>query len=90
MKIVGVSHPVPPKFAKRIYNKEKNVFIGKKCLCKASKGDKFILYESQDAKAYTGWADIKFIKKMKPNLIFSKYGQKLMINKDELKEYSKG
>jgi hypothetical protein len=90
MKLVGVSHPIPPDYAKRIYNEGKNVFTGKRCLCKVSKGNKFIVYESQGAKAYTGWADIKFIGRMKPNSISRKYGKKLMINKDEFKEYSKG
>lgn len=90
MNIVGVSHPIPTEYAERVYKGDKNVFVGKRCLCKVSKGDKFIVYESHGAKAYTGWADIKFIGKMKPNLISRKYGKKLMITSDELSEYSKG
>lgn len=90
MEIVGVSHPIPTEIAERIYNGEKTVFVGKRCLCKVSPGDKFIIYESQGAKAYTGWGNIKFIGRMKSNSISRKYGQKLMITNDELKEYSKG
>lgn len=90
MKIVGVSHPIPTEIAERIYNGEKNVFVGKRCLCKVSEGDKFIIYESHGAKAYTGWADIKFIGRMKTKLISKKYGKKLMITKDELEDYSSG
>lgn len=90
MKIVGVTHPIPTEYAERIYKGNKNVFIGKRCLCKVSPGDKFILYESQGARAYTGWANIKFIGRMNPNSISRKYSQKLMITSDELKEYSKG
>ena len=90
MKIVGVSHPVPLEYAERIYQKGKNVFVGKRCLCKVSKGDKFIIYESHGAKAYTGWADIKFIDKIKTNSVIKKYEDKLMITSDELKEYSNG
>lgn len=89
MEIVGVSHPVPTEIAERIYKGDKNVFVGKRCLCRVSEGDKFIIYESHGAKAYTGWGDIKFIGRMKPSSISRKYGKNLMINSDELTEYSK-
>lgn len=90
MKIAGVSHPIPSEFAERIYKEDKNVFLGKRCLCKATKGDKFLIYESHGAKAYTGWADIKYIGKIKTNSVIRKYGKKLMLNSKEFKEYSKG
>lgn len=90
MKKLGVTHPIPTKFAKRIYNENKNVFIGKKFLMKASVGDKFLIYESQGAKAFTGWADIKFIGKVETSQIWGKFGKKLMVNFEEFKEYSKG
>lgn len=89
-KIKGVSHPIPTEYAERIYNEGKTVFVGKKCLCKVSSGDKFIIYESQGAKAYTGWANIKSIGKQKTNIIFQNYGNDLMITKEEFQEYSKG
>lgn len=90
MKIVAVSHPIPTEYAKRIYNENKTVFVGRSYLGKVSAGDKFIIYESYGAKAYTGWADIKSIGKQKTNSIMRKYGKKLMINKKELTEYAKG
>lgn len=90
MKIVGVSHPVPPEYAKRIYSGDKTVFVGKRCLCKVSKGDKFIIYESHEAKAYTGWANIKFIGKIKTSSVMKQYGKKLMISNEEFQDYSKG
>lgn len=90
MEIVGVSHPIPTEFAKRVYQENKSVFVGKSYLSKVSKGDKFIVYESHGARAYTGWATIKFIGKMKTNSILRKYGQKLIITPDEFKDYSKG
>ena len=89
MKIVGVSHPIPSEYAERIYNENKTVFVGKRCLCKVSKGDKFIIYESHDTRAYTGWADIKYIGRIKTKLVVRQYGNKLMITKEEFKEYSK-
>lgn len=90
MKIIGVSHPLPTEFAERIYNDGKTVFVGKSYLGKVSPGDKFIIYESAGAKAYTGWADIKSIGKQKTNSISRKYGNKLIITRKELQEYSKG
>lgn len=90
MKIVGVSHPIPTKYAKRIYNEGKTVFISKSYLGKVSPGDKFIIYESQGAKAYTGWADIKSIGKQKTNSIMRMYGKELMVTNEEFKEYSRG
>ena len=90
MKIKGVSHPIPTIFAERIYNYGKTVFVSKSYLGKVSPGDKFIIYESHGAKAYTGWADIKSIGKQKTNSITRKYGSKLMVTKDEFQEYAKG
>ncbi|TMS40743.1 MAG: DUF365 domain-containing protein [Methanobacterium sp.] len=89
MKIVGISHPIPTEFAKRIYKGDKTVFVGKSYLGKVSEGDKFIIYESHGARAYTGWADIKFIGKLKTSSISRRYGKKLLLNSDEFREYSK-
>jgi hypothetical protein len=90
MNILAVSHPIPTKYAERIYNERKNVFVGKSYLGKASVGDKFIIYESHGARAYTGWADIKSIGKQKTSIIARKYGKNLIITKDELQEYANG
>ena len=87
--IKGVSHPIPTEYAERIYNNEKTVFVSKSHLGKVEKGDKFIIYESHGAKAYTGWADIVSIQKMKPAAITRKYKNQLMITAEELKEYAK-
>ncbi len=64
--------------------------MSKSHLGKVSPGDKFIIYESHGAKAYTGWADIKSIGKHKTSSIWKKYGKKLMVSKDEFEEYAKG
>jgi hypothetical protein len=90
MKIKAVSHPIPTEFAKRIYDKNKTVYVGKSHLSKVSKGDKFVLYESYGAKAFTGWADIKFIGKMKPLKAFERYKDQLMLTEKEFKEYTQG
>ena len=89
MEIKGVTHPIPTEYAERIYNDEKTVFISKRQLGKVSKGDKFIIYESHGAKAYTGWADILSIQKMKPTAITGKYKNQLMVTAEELKDYAK-
>ncbi len=89
MEIKGVSHPIPTEYAERIYKNGKTVFVGKSHLGKVEKGDKFIIYESHGAKAYTGWADIVSIQKMKPAAITRNYKDQLMITAEELKEYAK-
>lgn len=86
---MAVSHPIPTEYAKRIYNENKTVFVGKSYLGKVSQGDKFIIYESHGAKAYTGWADIKSINKLETSLILKKYQDSLMITPKEFKTYSK-
>jgi hypothetical protein len=88
-KIKGVTHPIPTEYAERIYNEGKTVFVSKRTLGKVLKGDKFIIYESHGAKAYTSWADIKSISKQTISSISRKYGKKLMITKKELEEYAK-
>lgn len=90
MKMLGVSHPLPTKYAERIYNDGKNVFVGKSYLGKVNVGDKFILYESHGAMAYTGYADIKSIGKQETRNIARKYGKNLIISKGELYEYANG
>lgn len=89
-KIMGVSHPIPTEYARRIYDEGKDVFVGKSYLGRVSPGDKFIVYESHGAKAYTGWADIKSIGKQSTSDILKKYGNRLMITEEEFREYSKG
>lgn len=88
MKILGVSHPIPTEYAKRIYNDGKTVFVGKAYLGKVTKGDKFLIYESHGARAFTGWADITFIGKVKTNSILEKFGNKLIVSPDEFKDYA--
>ena len=88
MEIVAVSHPIPTEYATRIYNFGKSVFVGRSYLGKVVPGDKFVIYESHGAKAYTGWADIKSIGKQKTDIITQKYGKKLMITTEEFVEYS--
>jgi len=86
---MAVTRPIPTRYAKRIYDENKTVFVGKTYPRRAVVGDKFIIYESRGKKAYTGWADIKTIEELKPYTILRKYGQKLIISPKELKEYSK-
>lgn len=89
VKIIGISHPIPTEYAKRIYDEGKTVFVSRSYLGKVSKGAKFIIYESYGEKAYTGWADIISIGKVKKNQILRKYKSKLMITSEELEVYSK-
>jgi len=89
MEINGVTHPVPTEYAKRIYSEGKTVFISKKHLGRAKKGSKFVIYESQGARAYTGWADVISIEKMKPSSISRKYKNQMILTPEELKEYAK-
>ena len=89
MNILAVSHPIPTEYAERIYNDGKTVFVSKSHLGKVNPGDKFIIYESHGAKAYTGWADIKFIGKQKTSSVWNKYGNRLMVTKAEFQEYAK-
>lgn len=87
--IKGVTHPVPTEFAQRIYG-GKTVFVGKSFLGKVKKGDKFVLYESHGARAFTGWADILKVEKINKSEILKEYANKLMITSKEFEEYSKG
>ncbi len=86
-KIYGITHPVPKEFAERIYD-GKNVYVGKSFLKSAKKGDKFILYESHGAGAFTGWADIVNIDSMSVSDILEDYENDLMLTSDELKDYA--
>lgn len=88
-EIMAVTHPVPTEFAERIYKDNKTVFVSKRHLGNVSPGDKFVVYESHGARAYTGWADIKLITKMNPRTILKEYKDGLMLARAEFKEYSK-
>lgn len=90
MDIKGITHPIPTKIAERIYLNNKTVFVGKSNLLKVKKGDKFVIYESYGAKAYTGWADIKNIRRMKTSEVIDKYESCLIISKEEFDHYTRG
>lgn len=89
-KLKALTHPIPKNFAERIYNQNKTVFVGKSYLGKVSIGDKLVIYESRGEKAYTGWADIKSIKKMNPNDILKVYEDELIVTREEFRDYSHG
>lgn len=89
-KILGVSHPIPTEFARRIYEERKTVFVAKSYLGRVSKGDKFVIYESHGAKAYTGWAEINLIDRLTPKEILARFKDKLIVSEEEFKEYSEG
>ena len=90
MTIMGISHPVPTEYAKRIYDEGKDVFVCKSYPGRASAGDKFVIYESHGARAYTGWADIISIQKLPKGEVLGRYGDRLMLTEEEFREYSKG
>ncbi|AUB54923.1 hypothetical protein BK007_02060 [Methanobacterium subterraneum] len=69
MKIVAVTHPIPTEYAKRIYDDGKTVFVSKSFLGKVSPGDKFIVYESQGAKAYTGGLTLNLLENKNQQLL---------------------
>lgn len=88
-EIMGLTHPIPTEFAKRIYKNNKTVFVSKRHLKKVNPGDKFVIYESHGARAYVGWADIKSTTKMNPRTIIKNYKDDLMLTREEFREYSK-
>ncbi|MEN6553596.1 MAG: DUF365 domain-containing protein [Methanobacterium sp.] len=88
-EIMALTHPIPTQFAERIYENNKTVFVSKRQLKNVSPGDKFVIYESHGARAYTGWADIKSITKMSPRRIIMTYKDDLILTGEEFREYSK-
>ncbi len=88
MEIIGVTHPVKVEHAERIYNENKTVYVGKSYLAKVSEGDKFVIYESHGASAYTGHADIKAIGKIGIDELLNRYSDQLIVTEKELKEYA--
>lgn len=90
MKRIGITHPIPTQYAKRIYDENKNVFVSKRHLRKVSKGDIFVIYESHGEMAFTGWAKIKFTGLLPKNNIIRDFHERLFITKKEFEIYSKG
>lgn len=86
MRIVGVCHPIPKDIAEEIYSGKRSLVFNS-FMKKIKKGQKFLLYESQGAKAYTGWGNIELVENNYPSQIWSKYKDELVLDNKNFFNY---
>ncbi|MBE8540186.1 DUF365 domain-containing protein [Geoglobus acetivorans] len=90
-RIAGVTYPIPKPCVNRFFEKDKNVFVKPATVWKQLKpGMKFVFYQSREDTGFVGEAIIKNIEVVEdPLRIFDRYGDRVFLTKDELKEYVK-
>ena len=86
MRIVGVCHPIPKDISEEIYSGKRSLVFNS-FMKKIKKGQKFLLYESQGAKAYTGWGNIELVENNYPSQIWSKYKDELVLDNKNFFNY---
>jgi len=90
-RIVGVVYPVPINLVGRLFTSRRNVFV--KYLPRTTSinlrpGDKVLFYASHASKQVIGEGIIKDIEFLTPDEALSKHGDKLLLNKEELANYT--
>jgi len=90
-RIVGVVYPVPINLIERLFTSRRNVFV--KYLSRTASinlrpGNKILFYASHASKQVIGEAIVTDIEFLTPDEALSKHGDKLMLNKEELVNYT--
>lgn len=90
-EIVGVTYPIPKQYISRFFEQGKDVFVKPATVWKQLKpGMKFVFYQSREDTGFVGEATIKNIEIVKdPLKVLEKYGDRVFLTEDELKEYVK-
>jgi len=89
-EIKGVAFPIPKQFAQRFFE-GKDVFVKPATVFKELKpGMKFVIYQSHEDTGFIGEAKIKAVSFAEnPMEFLKKYGDRLFLSEQELKEYMK-
>lgn len=88
-EIIGVIYPVPSNLLQRIFS-GKDVFIKHPtCFKQLKPGHKVLFYASHEIRGIVGEATIKSVGMMKLDEIYSKYGERVFITKEEARSYSR-
>jgi len=90
-RIVGVVYPVPINLIERLFSSKRNVFI--KYLPRTTNinlrpGEKVLFYASHASKQVIGEAIVRNIEFLTPDEALSKHGDKLLLSKEELANYT--
>jgi len=90
-RIVGVVYPVPINLIERLFTSRKNVFVKylpRTASINLKPGNKILFYASHASKQVVGEAVVTDIEFLTPDEALSKHGDKLMLNKAELANYT--
>jgi hypothetical protein len=96
-ELLGVAYPLPKNILDRLFKIKKPIFvkflpreIGKKSKSKISSMERMYFYESASERRIVGLGKIKKIESFTLSDIPKEYFHSLILNKNELKHYSKG
>ncbi|MCJ7632754.1 DUF365 domain-containing protein [Candidatus Bathyarchaeota archaeon] len=92
-EIIGVVYPIPINLIGRLLMSEKDVFV--KYLPHTTNvnlklGSKLLFYASRASREIVGESIVKSVEFLTPDDALSKYGDRLMLSREELAEYTSG
>lgn len=91
MKIVGAIFPLPARFVDRIFRRGRNVFVKPPTVYKdLETGSKILFYVGGEVGAIVGEGTAESVELMEPEKALRKYGKKIFLNPEKLREYLRG
>jgi hypothetical protein len=90
-EVEGVAFPIPKPLVERFFSEGKTVFVKPATAWKKLRpGMRFIFYQSREETGFVGEGRIKSLAMANDPLeFFEKYGDKIFLSEDEIKEYKK-
>lgn len=96
-EVIGIIYPIPERFSDRLFKGNKDIFVKyttheptKRTKVRIRKGIKLYFYQSGAEKSIIASATIAHFEYLPVAEILSKYAKRLILEDDELKQYSKG
>jgi len=85
-EIVGAIFPVLPEHVPNLFDRGRNVFVKFTKLTNLTTGSTIVFYVSRE-KMLVGEGRVKVIEKLNPALAWSRYGDRIFLDKEEFDSY---
>jgi len=85
-EIVGAIFPVLPEHVANLFDRGRNVFVKFTKLTNLRTGSTIVFYVSRE-KVLVGEGRIKVIEKLNPEVVWSRYGDRIFLDKEEFDSY---
>ncbi len=91
MRVIGAIFPLPERFVDRIFKQGRNVFVKPPTVYRdLGPGSKILFYVGGEVGAIVGEGTAESVELMEPERALKKYGKKIFLDAEELREYLRG